>query len=37
VEFIADDELAEITPGSIRIRKRYLAAHERKKASREAA
>jgi GTP-binding protein len=37
VEFIADDELAEITPGSIRIRKRHLAAHERKKASREAA
>jgi GTP-binding protein len=37
VEFIADDELAEITPGSIRIRKRHLVAHERKKASREAA
>jgi GTP-binding protein len=37
VEFIADDELAEITPGSIRIRKRHLMAHERKKASREAA
>ena len=37
VEFIADDELVEITPKSIRIRKRHLAAHERKKASREAA
>jgi len=37
VEFIADDELAEITPASIRIRKRHLLAHERKKASREAA
>jgi len=37
VEFIADDELAEITPASIRIRKRHLVAHERKKASREAA
>jgi GTP-binding protein len=37
VEFIADDELVEITPKSIRIRKRYLLEHERKKASREAA
>jgi len=37
VEFIAEDELAEITPVSIRIRKRHLVAHERKKASREAA
>jgi GTP-binding protein len=37
VEFIADDELVEITPKSIRIRKRHLVAHERKKASREAA
>jgi GTP-binding protein len=37
VEFIAEDELVEITPRSIRIRKRHLVAHERKKASREAA
>ena len=37
VEFIADDELVEITPKSIRIRKRYLKEHERKRASREAA
>jgi GTP-binding protein len=37
VEFIADDELVEVTPQSIRIRKRYLKGHERKKASREAA
>jgi GTP-binding protein len=37
VEFIADDELVEITPKSIRIRKRHLLEHERKKASREAA
>jgi len=37
VEFIADDELVEITPKSIRIRKRHLVAHERKRASREAA
>jgi len=37
VEFIADDELVEITPKSIRIRKRHLREHERKRASREAA
>jgi GTP-binding protein len=36
VEFIADDELVEITPKSIRLRKRFLKEHERKKASREA-
>ncbi len=35
VEFIADDELVEVTPKSIRLRKRFLKAHERKKASRE--
>jgi GTP-binding protein len=34
VEFIADDELVEITPKSIRIRKRHLKEHDRKKASR---
>jgi len=37
VEFIADDELVEITPKSIRLRKRYLKEHERKKSAREAA
>lgn len=37
VEFIADDELVEITPQSIRLRKRHLKEHDRKKASREAA
>jgi len=37
VEFIADDELVEITPKSIRLRKRYLKENERKKSSREAA
>ena len=37
VEFIADDELVEVTPKSIRIRKRFLKEHERKKAAREAA
>ncbi|MCX8086407.1 MAG: translational GTPase TypA [Rhodocyclaceae bacterium] len=35
VEFIADDELVEITPKSIRLRKRYLKAHERRRAHRE--
>ena len=37
VEFIADDELVEITPKSVRIRKRHLKEHERKRAGREAA
>jgi GTP-binding protein len=37
VEFIADDELCEVTPKSIRIRKRHLKDYERKRASREAA
>ena len=34
LEFIEEDELVEITPTDIRIRKRYLKEHERKKASR---
>ncbi len=37
VEFIDDDELVEITPKSIRIRKRHLLEHERKRANRAAA
>jgi len=37
VEFIADDELVEITPKTIRIRKRHLKEHDRKKASRTGA
>jgi GTP-binding protein len=37
VEFIADDELVEITPQSIRLRKRHLKEHERKRAERAAA
>ncbi len=37
VEFIEDDELVEITPKSIRLRKRHLKEHERKRAAREAA
>jgi GTP-binding protein len=36
IEFITDDELVEITPKTIRIRKRFLLEHERKKASRAA-
>jgi GTP-binding protein len=31
VEFIEDDELVEITPKSVRLRKRYLKEHERKR------
>jgi GTP-binding protein len=34
LEFIGDDELVEVTPASIRLRKRFLKLHERKKASR---
>ncbi len=34
LEFIDDDELVEVTPKSIRIRKKLLLEHERKKASR---
>jgi GTP-binding protein len=37
VEFIDDDELVEITPKSIRLRKRFLKEHERKRSAREAA
>ncbi len=35
LEAIEDDELVEITPSAVRIRKRHLKEHERKKASRE--
>ncbi len=37
VEFIDDDELVEVTPKAVRIRKRHLTEHERRKAVREAA
>jgi GTP-binding protein len=37
VEFIDDDELVEITPKSIRVRKRFLKEHERKRMARESA
>ena len=36
IEFISDDELVEITPKSIRLRKRKLKEHERKRDSRPA-
>jgi GTP-binding protein len=35
VEFIGDDELVEVTPKSIRLRKRHLLEHERRRAMRE--
>ncbi|MFP3873141.1 MAG: translational GTPase TypA [Thiohalophilus sp.] len=34
LEFIDDDELVEVTPNHIRLRKRFLKEHERKKAAR---
>ena len=34
LEFIEDDELVEVTPEAIRIRKKFLKEHERKRASR---
>lgn len=37
VEFIADDELVEITPKSVRLRKRHLSENARKRAGREGA
>ena len=37
LEFIDDDELVEVTPKTIRIRKKLLLEHERKKASRSSA
>lgn len=37
VEFIEEDELVELTPKSIRLRKRHLTENERKRAARESA
>ncbi|MBT8128976.1 MAG: translational GTPase TypA [Gammaproteobacteria bacterium] len=34
LEFIDDDELVEVTPNAIRVRKKFLKEHERKRASR---
>jgi GTP-binding protein len=36
IAYIQDDELVEVTPKAIRLRKRYLDPHERKRASRKA-
>ena len=36
LEFIEDDELVEVTPTSIRVRKKFLLEHERKRAARPA-
>ena len=35
IAYIDDDELVEVTPNSIRLRKRHLDPHERKRASRQ--
>lgn len=35
LEFIDDDELVEVTPNAIRVRKKFLKEHERKRASRQ--
>ena len=37
LELIEDDELVEVTPDSIRLRKKLLLEHERKRAARSAA
>lgn len=34
LEFIADDELVEVTPNNLRLRKKHLKSHERKQANR---
>ncbi|HUI16076.1 MAG TPA: translational GTPase TypA, partial [Alphaproteobacteria bacterium] len=36
ISYIADDELVEVTPTAIRLRKQYLNRHERKKEARKA-
>jgi len=35
IAYINDDELVEVTPESIRLRKRYLDPHERKRMSKK--
>jgi GTP-binding protein len=37
IEFIADDEFVEITPKSLRLRKKILQANKRKKSAKEVA
>ena len=36
IAYIEDDELVEVTPGAVRLRKRYLDPHERKRHERRA-
>jgi GTP-binding protein len=36
IAYIQDDELVEVTPKAVRIRKRFLGPHERKRESRRA-
>ena len=36
IAYIEDDELVEVTPGAVRLRKRHLDPHERKRAERRA-
>ncbi len=36
IAYIDDDELVEVTPNAIRLRKRHLDPHERKRAARSA-
>ena len=36
IEFIADDEFVEITPKSLRLRKKFLQSNSRKKRAKEA-
>ncbi len=36
IDFIEDDELLEVTPNSLRLRKRYLDANERKRNAKSA-
>ena len=36
IAYVDDDELVEVTPNSIRLRKRHLDPHERKRAARAA-
>jgi GTP-binding protein len=37
IAYVEDDELVEVTPRNIRLRKRFLDPHERKRQSRQAA
>ena len=37
LEFIEEDELMEVTPAAVRVRKRHLAAEDRKRASKQIA